>query len=86
MHVWVLARKAGIMFVEHEKHCVCICLLKSGGMQEIVTEFMVETMSKAMAASALKGGKPSTEDMMFLVRKVLLTVSHRDATGFRAVV
>lgn len=59
--------------LEHVKPCLCLCILTLGGMQEIVTEFMVETMSKAMAASALKGGKPSTEDMMFLVRKVLLT-------------
>lgn len=37
--------------------------------EEMMTDFMIETMNKAMAASALKGGKPNTEDLLFLVRK-----------------
>ena len=35
-----------------------------------MTDFLIENMHKAMAASALKGGRPSVEDVIFLVRKV----------------
>lgn len=38
--------------------------------QEMTVSFLEETMHKAMAASAPKGGKLSTEDLLFLVRKV----------------
>ena len=41
--------------------------------QEIMTEFLIETMHRAMAVSELKGGRPSVEDVMFLVRKVRMS-------------
>lgn len=44
-----------------------------------MTDFMIETMNKAMAASALKGGKPNTEDLLFLVRKVKLVLPSIDS-------
>ena len=44
-------------------------------LQEIMTEFLIETMHRAMAASALKGGRPSVEDVMFLVRKVRMSTA-----------
>ena len=39
-------------------------------MQDIVVEYMVQTMEKAVASAASRGGKPTTEDLIFLVRKV----------------
>ena len=40
--------------------------------QEMMVDYVVETMCKAVAAGAAKGGKATTEDVIFTVRKVSL--------------
>ena len=39
-------------------------------MQEIMVDYVVQTMEKDIASAASRGGKPTTEDLIFLVRKV----------------
>ena len=39
-------------------------------MQEIMVDYVVQTMEKAIASAFSRGGKPTTEDLIFLVRKV----------------
>ena len=41
-------------------------------MQEMMVDYIVELMHKAIAAGAAKGGKPTAEDLIFLVRKVII--------------
>lgn len=38
----------------------------------MMVDYVVETMCKAVAAGAAKGGKATTEDVIFTVRKVSL--------------
>lgn len=40
------------------------------GMQEIMVDYVVQTMEKAIDSAISRGGKPTTEDVIFLVRKV----------------
>ena len=35
-----------------------------------MVDYVVQTMEKAIASAASRGGKPTTEDIIFLVRKV----------------
>ena len=39
-------------------------------MQEIMVDYVVQTMEKAIDSATSRGGKPTTEDLIFLVRKV----------------
>lgn len=48
-------------------------------MQEIMVDYVVQTMEKAIDSATSRGGKPTTEDLIFLVRKVSCPI-HTAAT------
>lgn len=37
--------------------------------EEIMVDYVAQTMEKAIASATSRGGKPTTEDLIFLVRK-----------------
>ena len=45
-------------------------------MQEIMVDYIVQTMEKAIDSATSRGGKPTTEDLIFLVRKVSCPSMH----------
>ena len=45
-------------------------------MQEIMVDYVVQTLEKAIDSATLRGGKPTTEDLIFLVRKVSCPSMH----------
>lgn len=51
-------------------------------MQEIMVDYVVQTMEKAIDSATSRGGKPTTEDLIFLVRKVSCPKIHIAATLF----
>ena len=44
--------------------------MKGLHLQEIMMDFVVQSMERAVAAAAFRGGKPTEKDLLFLVRKV----------------